>query len=189
MSTYILILKGSPRRRSNSSILADQVAAGAKAAGATVESFILHTMNIQPCDGCDVCHETTPGECIIQDDMQTLYPLLRKADAIVVASPIYWFTMSAQTKLCIDRWYALETPQGNALRGKRFAFLLTYGDKDPFLSGAVNAMRTFQDMCRYLKAEIVGMIYGTASQEGEIAEQSTLMAQAYTLGQRLATGG
>ena len=102
----ILILKSSPRKRANSSILADQVAAGARDAGAAVESFDLHSLNIRPCDACDFCQGA--AECVINDDMQMLYPKLRAADAIVVASPIYWFTLSAQAKLCIDRWYALE---------------------------------------------------------------------------------
>ena len=147
----ILILKSSPRKRANSSILADQVAAGARDAGAAVESFDLHSLSIRPCDACDFCQGA--AECVINDDMQMLYPKLRAADGIVVASPIYWFTLSAQAKLCIDRWYALEGPDGSALAGKQFGFVLTYGDSDPYTSGAINAIRTFQDMCRYIKAD------------------------------------
>ena len=69
----------------------------------------------------------------------------------MIASPIYWFTISAQTKLFIDRWYALESSQGSVLKGKQFGILLTYGDDDPYTSGAINAIRTFQDMFRYTK--------------------------------------
>jgi multimeric flavodoxin WrbA len=186
-SKHILVLKGSPRERANSSILADRLAAGAQSAGAVVESFVLHEMDIKPCDACGACHKTDDGECVISDDMQILYPKLKQADAIVIASPVYWFTMSAQAKLCIDRWYALEMTHGNALSGKRFAFLLTYGDSDPWESGASNAMRTFQDMCRYLKAEIVGMVYGTAGDAGDIEKQPKLLEKAYKLGQKVAT--
>ena len=71
----ILILKSSPRKRANSSILADQVAAGARDAGAAVESFDLHSLNIRPCDACDFCQGA--AECVINDDMQMLYPKLR----------------------------------------------------------------------------------------------------------------
>ena len=182
----ILILKGSPREKGNSSTLADQVAAGAEAAGAQVESFVLQNMNIQPCNACDACHEGSDGECILEDDMQILYPKLRKADAIVIASPIYWFTMSAQTKLCIDRWYALEGPQGNALAGKQIGIVLTYGDSNQFTSGAINAMRAFEDMFRYVRADIVEMIHGSASNVGDVQKQPSLMEQAYALGQKLA---
>lgn len=187
----ILILKSSPRKGSNSSLLADQVAAGARDAGAAVESFDLHPLTIHPCDACDVCHGRKDAGCIIDDDMQMLYPWLRAADAIVIASPIYWFSLSAQAKLCIDRWYALEGPGGGALTGKQFGLVLTYGDGDPYSSGAINAIRAFQDMCRYLKADVAdiadvgNIIYGTASTPGEIESQPELLERAFQLGLRL----
>ncbi len=184
---HILILKGSPREKGNSSFLADQVADGARAAGAEVESFYLHGMDIRPCDACDAC-QGTDDDCIIEDDMQTLYPKLRSADAIVIASPVYWFTMSAQTKLCIDRWYALEGPQGNALAGKQIGIVLTYGDTDPFTSGAINAIRAFQDMFRYIKANVVGIVYGTALNMGDVQKQADVLERAYKLGQKLGVG-
>jgi len=182
----ILILKGSPRKKGNSAVLADQVAAGAGDAGATIESFDLHDMDIRPCDGCDFCQGS--GECVINDDMQTLYPRLREADGIVIASPIYWFTVNAQVKACIDRWYALEGAGEGALAGKEFGIVLTYGDSDPYTSGAVNAIRMFQDICRYERAGIVGLVYGSATEPGEIAPQTEVMQRAHALGQRLGNG-
>ena len=187
-SKQVLIFNGSPRKHGNSVALAEQVAAGARAAGASVESFALHNMNIRPCDACDFCHGMDEAECTIQDDMGVLYPKLRRADAIVIASPIYWFTMSAQTKLFIDRCYALEGLHGSALAGKQIGIVLTYGDSDPFNSGAINAMRTFQDMFRYIGAEIAGFVYGSASEEGEIQKQPDLLEKAYKLGQKLGSG-
>ena len=180
---HILVVNGSPRKKGNSVILAEQVMLGAREAGAQVEIFFLHNMSIQPCNACDACQETQ--DCTIQDDMQILYPKLRRADAIVIASPIYWFTISAQTKLFIDRWYALQGPQGNALAGKQIGIVLTYGDTDPFTSGAVNAIRTFQDMCRYIEANVAGIVYGSATKEGEIQNQPSLLEKAYQLGQKL----
>jgi multimeric flavodoxin WrbA len=182
----ILILKGSPRKKGNSSTLADRVAAGASDAGATVESFDLHAMDIRPCDSCDFCQGS--GECVLNDDMQLLYPKLREADAIVIASPIYWFMVSAQVKACIDRWYALEGAGEAALAGKEFGIVLTYGDSDPYSSGAVNAIRMFQDIARYEKASIAGLVYGSANDPGEIVAQAELMQRAHALGQRLAAG-
>ena len=180
---HILVVNGSPRKKGNSVILAEQVMLGAREAGAQVEIFFLHNMSIQPCNACDACQETQ--DCTIQDDMQILYPKLRRADAIVIASPIYWFTISAQTKLFIDRWYALQGPQGNALAGKQIGIVLTYGDTDPFTSGAVNAIHTLQDMCRYIEANMAGIVYGSATKEGEIQDQPGLLEQAYQLGQKL----
>jgi multimeric flavodoxin WrbA len=186
MGTKVMIAVGSPRKRGNSSTLAAQVAAGAKAGGAKVETFYLHGMNIKPCTACDGCRKKTHVDCVIKDDMQMLYPKLRSADVIVIASPIYWFTLSAQTKLFIDRWYGLGTAEGYALAGKKFAILLSYADADPFLSGAVNALRTFQDALRFIEAELVGMVYGSASKAGEISKNKALMDEAYKLGQKIA---
>lgn len=183
----VMIVMGSPRKKGNSAILAKQVAAGAKAGGAGVETFYLHDMNIKPCTACDVCRKKKDIDCVLDDDMQKLYPKLRSADAIVIASPIYWFTVSAQTKLFMDRWYALGGEEGYELAGKRFGIVLTYADADPFSSGAVNALRTFQDAFNFIGAKIVGMVYGSAWKAGEIRRNKALMAEAYELGKKLAS--
>ncbi len=183
MQKKILVLRGSPRKNGNSAALADQVVKGAREAGATVEEALLDRMSIRPCNACDLCR--TKGQCVIQDDMQTLYPMLQEADAIVIASPVYYFTMSAQVKLCIDRWYALETPQGNLLRGKKIGLLLAFGDSDVYTSGAINAIHTFESIFRYIGCEIVGMVYGTAGAAGEIHQQTELIQKAYQLGGQL----
>ena len=80
----IVIVKGSPRREGNSAILAEELAEGARSVGAQVESFYLHHMDINPCDACDACHSEPYRGCIVDDDMQILYPKLVEADAIVI---------------------------------------------------------------------------------------------------------
>lgn len=184
MSKQIVILKGSPREQGNSGMLADQVAAGAKEAGAQVESFFLHGMNIRPCDGCDFCREM--GICAVEDDMQTLYPKLLAADAVVLASPIYWFTYSAQLKTCIDRWYALWNGKNDAFKGKPVGIVLSYGDTDLYTSGGINAIHTFETMFRFLRADIAGWVYGSLSDIGDAQKHPELMQQAYRLGKKLA---
>jgi len=182
-----MVVIGSPRKKGNSSVLAKQVAAGAKAGGAKVETFFLHDMDIKPCTACDFCRKNPTIDCVIQDDMQILYPKLKSADAIVIASPVYWFTVSAQTKLFMDRWYGLGSDEGYALAGKRFGIVLAYADADPFVSGAVNALRMFQDALRFIGAEIVGMVYGSAWKAGEIRKNKALLEEAYELGKKLAS--
>ena len=182
----VLIFMGSPRKTGNSTILAGQVAAGAEASGGKAETFYLHGMDIKPCDACDACRDKSETDCILEDDMKHLFPKLRQADAIVIASPIYWFTVSAQTKLLMDRWYALGGPEGHAFKGKRFGIVLTYADTDPFSSGAVNALRTFQDALNYVGASSIGMVYGSAWEAGEIKKNKELMAKAFDLGKQLA---
>jgi len=186
MNNLVLVLKSSPRVSGNSNTLAGQLEAGAKESGASVESFMLHDMDIRPCDACDECQDT--GVCVVKDDMQQIYPLLERADAIAIASPVYWFTISAQAKACIDRWYALSHSPGR-FRGKRFGFLLTYGDSDLYTSGGINAIHTFESICRYLEAQITGMVYGSAEKVGDIIKQPELMKQAYQLGQKLVMSG
>ena len=112
----VLVVLGSPRKSGNSATLAQNAIAAAEAEGAEVEKFYLHELDIKPCNACEVCREGDELDCNIDDDMKILYPKLREADSIVIASPIYWFTFSAQTKLFMDRCYALEGPHGNALR-------------------------------------------------------------------------
>jgi multimeric flavodoxin WrbA len=188
MPSKILVLLGSPRKGSNSTYLARSLAEGARSAGAEVEEVMAHRLTIHPCSACEGCHQEGAKGCVIQDDMIPLYDRLVRADAIVFASPIYWFTFSAQIKLIIDRFYALDGPHGNALAGKPVAILLTYGDRDPIRSGAVNAIRTFQDAFHYLRSPIVGMVFGTGTAEGVLVNGEALAEEARELGVRLARG-
>jgi len=181
----VLVFMGSPRREGNSTILAGRAARGAKRAGAEVESFYLNDMNIRPCQACDSCRKEGSLGCIQDDDMRALYPKLRAADAIILAGPVYWFTIGAQTKLLMDRFYALGGDSGYALAGKRIGIILTYADADPFVSGAVNALRAFQDAFAFVGAKIVGMVYGSASKPGEISSSRVLMSKAFDLGKEL----
>lgn len=186
MAKNILIVLGSPRKKGNSATLAAQVSRGAQDHGAVVETIYLNGRNIRACQGCRACQKPGAAGCCIDDDMQALYPALRRADAIVLASPVYWFNFSAQTKLFMDRWFAVGIGETNIFAGKQLALLLSYADPDAFSSGAVNALRIFQDSCRYLGAEIAGMLYGQAQKAGEIANNEELVNAAYELGCRLA---
>ena len=121
--------------------------------------------------------------------MQSLYPKLIESDAWIIASLVYWFSMSAQTKIFMDRCFAIwnEDPEINPLYNKRIAIAMSYGDSDPFNSGCVNALRSFQDTYRYAGSKIVGMVYGSADEAGEIATNAELMTQAEKIGKKLAT--
>jgi multimeric flavodoxin WrbA len=181
----VLVILGSPRRRGNSSTLAARISRGAKSAGAEVETLFLQNLKISPCRACDTCQKHDSKGCAIKDDMQKIYPKLIRADAWVIASPVYWFTMSAQTKIFRDRCLALPAYAKNPFAGKRIAIAMSYGDADPFKSGCVNALRAFQDAFRYTGSKIVGMVYGSAMEAGEIAHNKALMREAEELGKRL----
>ncbi|HOP46684.1 MAG TPA: flavodoxin family protein [Desulfobacteraceae bacterium] len=178
----VLVLTGSPRPNSNSTILAEQALNGAIAAGADVELFHLAMMKINPCTACDGCRKKNAKGCVIRDDMQLLYPRVMTANAIIIAGPVYWFNMSSYTKLFMDRLYAFGAGDYRALRKKRIGIILTYGDADPFVSGAVNALRSFQDSFSYVGASIAGMVYASAEKAGDIKRNTQAMEDARELG-------
>jgi multimeric flavodoxin WrbA len=184
-SRKVVILLGSPRKRGNSAALAERIAEGARSSGAEVTSFYLHGMKIAPCNACEGCHQPESTGCVIKDDMQKIYPKLVEADAIVYASPIYWFTLSAQLKLAIDRCYALGGSDRHKLAGKRMVLVFAYGGEDPFISGCTNAIRTFQDAFAFIGAEIVGMVYASAGAAGDIKSNTKMMDGALDLGRKL----
>jgi len=181
----VLVLLGSPRKRGNSAILAERIAKGAKSAGARVETLFIHGMKIAPCKSCYACQKPNSKGCSIKDDMQIVYKKLMEADAWVIASPVYWFTVSAQTKLWMDRCFALIPRAGEVFGGKRIAIAMSYGDTDPFKSGCVNALRTFQDAFGYVQARISGIVYGSAMDAGEIKKNEALLKEAEELGRHL----
>ena len=184
----VLGLLGSPRKKGNSAALAAAAARGAESAGAEVETIYLNGLKISPCQACGSCRKAERSGCAQDDDMQVLYPKIMAADAFIIASPVYWFSMSAQTKLFMDRWYMFGAEDYRALTGKRAAVVMSYGDEDPFMSGCVNALRSFQDAFRYVGIEPVGFVYGTGGETGKPTAENRLMTKAQALGRRLVEG-
>jgi multimeric flavodoxin WrbA len=101
----ILILHGSPRKKGNTSLIAASMLQGIKEVGASAELVRLPELDIHPCIGCGSCEKN--GTCIFKDDMTDLYSAIETSDRIVIASPIYFYNVTAQTKLFIDRCQAL----------------------------------------------------------------------------------
>lgn len=125
----IIAFLGSPRENGNTELLLKEIVKGVQSSGPEVKTFMLNRMNIQPCQNCGGCEET--GECIIDDDMPEIYLDIRKADRIILASPIFFFGLSAQTKAMIDRcqsfWcgkYLLERPVPEGIYGRKGLLLL-----------------------------------------------------------------
>jgi multimeric flavodoxin WrbA len=127
----VLVLLGSPRKKGNSAILPEQIRNGTKSEHAKVETIYLHGKNISPCKACMSCQKKDSKGCSIQDDMQEIYPKLIASDAWVIASPVYWFTMTAQTKIFMDRCFGLPAYNKDPFRGKRIAIAMSYGGTDP----------------------------------------------------------
>ena len=105
MNKNVLVISTSLRPQSNSEALADEFVRGAVAAGHNVEKISLRGKEIHFCRGCLACQHT--GRWVISDDMQDIIPKMHDADAIVFATPIYYYEMSGQMKTLLDRANAL----------------------------------------------------------------------------------
>ena len=169
MSKSIVVLSGSPRNKGNTARLTEGFMKGAEASGKEITLFRVAGLQIGGCRGCGHCFKNQ-GVCIQQDDMPPVLEALRKADALVLASPVYYWGVTAQLKLVIDRFYAL-LKVGMAV--KRAALLMTCGD--PSESAAASSISMFRRICAYLKWEEAGIIVAPGlHQPGEIDGRAEL---------------
>ena len=106
----ILILQSSPRANGNTAWMAEEYKKAAEAAGHEVTLVNVSKKKIAGCLACEYCHTKGNGACIQKDDMQELYPLMAEAEALVLAAPIYYFTLSAQIQAPIQRIYNMNKP-------------------------------------------------------------------------------
>jgi multimeric flavodoxin WrbA len=103
--TAILAIYGSPRRTGNTAVLLKHAVEGARSAGAQVEEIVLRELKLSPCLEIYGCKKT--GRCVIQDDFQGIYDRLLACDGLMLASPIFFYTVSAHTKILMDRCQSL----------------------------------------------------------------------------------
>ena len=131
----ILVLNGSPRPNGNTSAMVKAFAEGARENGHQVEVVNVCQKKIAGCLACEYCHKTDSGherQCVQQDDMQEVYPLLDEAEMIVLASPIYYHGFSGQLQCAVNRIYALDKPK----KLKKAALIMSSGS-DHVYSGAI----------------------------------------------------
>ena len=106
----VLILQGSPRANGNTAWMAEEYKKAAEAAGHEVTLVNVARKKIAGCLACEYCHNKGNGACIQKDDMQELYPLMNEAEVLVLAAPIYYFTLCAQIQAPIQRMYCVNKP-------------------------------------------------------------------------------
>lgn len=175
----VLILAGSPRLHGNSGILSDEFARGAKAAGCEVEKIEIQRKKVAGCLGCNACYKNE-GVCVQKDDMTEIREKMIAADIIVLASPIYFYSMTAQLKAVIDRTYAFF----QQLSGKTFYFLVSCAS--PEISDTetmVAALRGFT--CCIPDAKEGGMVFGLETNEPGDVKNTQAVKEAYELGKQL----
>lgn len=168
--SQILIINGSPRIKGNSAYLSNFLKQKFDEANLTSQILPLNKLSINPCKACDSCIRSGNLECIQKDDMLPLYSKIRDSTCIIFVSPIYWFAVTAQMKLFIDRIYAFHTKEGFKLTDKIMGGILVYGDEDVVQSGGINAVRSLNDMFSYCKAKFKKVIYGTAMDPEDVKE-------------------
>ncbi|MGI6069239.1 MAG: flavodoxin family protein [Blautia sp.] len=175
----IVVLKGSPHKNGSSNMLAEQFQKGAREVGHEVQVCDVAHMKLHPCLGCGHC--SAEGECIHKDDNVQIREALLSADMAVFVTPIYYFGMSAQLKMVIDRFYSYTAK----LSGKslKTALIAAAWDSDedvmPYLA------EHYKKICRYMHFENCGMVLGTGCGSPEITKNSIHMREAYELGKRL----
>ncbi|MGE5396639.1 MAG: flavodoxin family protein, partial [Chitinophagales bacterium] len=141
-SKEILVLTGSPRINGNSDLLADAFIAGAEKAGHSVTKIRTASHKINGCLGCDKCW-SNGTHCVQKDDMVKLYPALEKASVLVLATPLYYYSWSAQIKCALDRTYTYVSPDRQAAMAiKETVLLAAAGTTDiTDLDGLVGSYR------------------------------------------------
>lgn len=154
MSKKVLVLSASPRKGGNSDLLCDQFVLGAKAAGKQAEKIFLRDKKINYCVACYACRES--GNCIQQDDMAEVLEKMIAADVIVMATPVYFYTMDAQMKTLIDRTVSRYTQ----IRNKEMYFIVTAADdRKQEMERTIEGFRGFTSCLSGPKEK--GVIYGT----------------------------
>ncbi|HNU36458.1 MAG TPA: flavodoxin family protein [Methanomassiliicoccales archaeon] len=142
--TLVVGLNGSPRHHGNSATLLEQALLAAEGSGAKVIRFDLAFMDISPCKACEDCF--SDGVCVIRDDMDALYQALEEADAVIIASPIYFSGMSTYAKIAVDRCQALWARR-KVLKMERRpgtgAIILTAAQTNAKFDNAVSELRAF----------------------------------------------
>ena len=146
----ILILQGSPRANGNTVWMAEEYRKSAEAAGHNVTVVHVGRKHIAGCLACEYCHGKGNGACIQKDDMQEIYPLMARAEAVVLAAPIYYFTLCAQIQAAIQRMYSVNAPANV----KKMALLCSSYSPGVY-SGAT---AEFNDICNYWHAENMGIV-------------------------------
>ena len=189
--TTILAIYGSPRRKGNTSLLLQKAVEGARAAGAQVEEIVLRDLKMSPCHEIYGCKHT--GRCVIKDDFQSVYDQLSQCQGLILASPIFFYTVSSHTKMLMDRcqsfWVKKYWIQKNATDRRNLI------KKGLFISvGATKGKRLFEGALltvRYfLETLDMGLwrslLYRGLDFEGDVLKHPEHLQEAYEAGKELA---
>lgn len=181
----VLGISCSPREGGNTEILIREALSEARKAGVENTEFLsLAGKKMSPCEACGACLKT--GNCKIEDDMQAIYPSLIQADGIIIGTPVYFWTVSAQAKILIDRTYCIiRGKNGNLLRGKIGAGIVVTGR-----AGGTSALGVLNNYITF-NARLTGVggvvAYGGFN-AGTVRQDDRGMAEAMAVGRAVVRG-
>ncbi|NQT90769.1 MAG: flavodoxin family protein [Candidatus Omnitrophica bacterium] len=186
----ILGIAASPRRNGNSEILLDKVLEGASSKGARIEKVVLSNFSIRPCQGCSKCYKD--AACVIRDGMQPLYRKLEKADAIVISSPVYFGSITAQLKAMIDRcqpiWvknFFLKKPRKNRRLRKGIFISVSRFNRLRFFK---NSQEIIEILFMVIGVKLFRKLYvSDLENHGEVLKRGPVLEKAFRYGTELAT--
>lgn len=187
----VLGIYGSPRKDGNSDLLLDEVLKGAQEAGAELDRVYCRQLKMSGCLECGGCDET--GSCVVQDDMQSVYPKLVEADAIVLSAGIFFYNIPAQAKAVVDRCQArwnerrLRKPMDqwqNYERGRGYMVAVGATKGKNLFEGVELVAKYFYDALDMSYQG--GLFYRQMEGKGSIAEHPDALKEAYELGRRIA---
>ena len=175
----ILILQGSPNVKGSTAVLADEFTRGAREAGHTVTRVDVARLDIAPCTGCVACGYE--GPCVQHDDMDGLRKQILAADMLVLATPLYYYGMTAQLKTVIDRFCSANS----SITGRRLrsALLTVAWNADDWTFDALEAH--YDTLVRYLSLRDCGRVLGYGCGSVGMTRRSRFPQEAYELGRGL----
>ncbi len=179
MSKKVLILSGSPRKGGNSDLLCDAFMKGAQESGNQVEKVFIRSKKIAPCNACYFCKQSG-GQCAIKDDMAEILDKIQAVDVIVMASPVYFYSIDSQMKAVIDRSVARWTN----IRNKEFYYIMTAAEDSSDVMDCT--LECFRGFARCLDgAREMGVIWGKGVYEAGAIKEMPVMQEAYEMGKQI----
>lgn len=179
MSKKVLILSGSPRKGGNSDILCDEFARGTQEAGNEVEKIRVASKKIHPCSACYYCRDHS-GACVHKDDMAEVLQKMIDSDVLVLASPVYFYSIDAQLKAVIDRTVA----RWLEVKNKEFYYIVTMADEAH--SSADTTLACFRGYADCVESAVEkGVIIGSGVYEPGKVKNTLAMKQAYEMGKNV----
>lgn len=174
----VLAISSSPRKEGNSDVLCNQFLKGAKEAGHETEKVNLVNKEIAPCNACGACQKE--HKCVRNDDMEEILEFMVEADVIVLATPVYFYSMCAQMKQLIDRSYSRFTEMIN----KKFYFIVT--SADPEHKAVEETIMGLRGFLRCLpESEECGIVYGCGTWDKGDVYKHPALDKAYETGKNI----